>query len=212
MATYTRSLPSIHLSQVGDSVDLLVTATSPSSADITPEGGQGYASFFATNSVFLLPPLFSVAGLPPGWCWTPRTPLTSNHTSCWGDVPVGAVGNSPSHVTVTVTDGRWSKELAFDWFVAVPGVNTVSLPKPGGGGLIDVSSPVGASLGAAITQDAGVALPNGIVFPFGFLELACERPLWNDRNGHHRWPGHQCDHRLLQVRRDARRSCRSSFV
>ena len=75
-------------------------------------------------------------------------------------------------MTVTATDGRWSQEVAFDWFVAVPGVNTVSLPKPGGGGNIVVTSPAGTSLSAAITQDAGVALPNGIVFPFGFLELA----------------------------------------
>ncbi len=93
-----------------------------------------------------------------------------------GDVPVGAASNSPYHVTLTATDGHWSQEVAFDWFVAVPNVNTVSLPKPGGGGNIEISSPVGTSLDAAITQDPGVALPNGITFPFGFLELAFTVP------------------------------------
>ena len=139
---------------------------------ITLEGGQGFATFYATNSLIQLPLQVSVTGLPPGVVLDTDLAADFQYYQLLGDVSVGAAINSPYHVTVTATDGRWSQEVAFDWFVAVNGVNTVSLPKPGGGGNIEVSSPVGTSLSAAITQDAGVALPNGIVFPFGFLEFA----------------------------------------
>ncbi len=140
---------------------------------ITLEGEQGDAGFYARNSLYQqLPLLVSVAGLPPGVAFDTEYAADFQFYQLVGIVAAGAASNSPYHVTVTATDGRWSQEVAFDWFVAVQGVNTVSLPKPGGGGDITVTSPDGTSLSAAITQDAGVALPTGIAFPFGFLEFA----------------------------------------
>jgi hypothetical protein len=76
-----------------------------------------FLSFGLSGSSSLgLPLSFTVTGLPPG-----LTVGTGEGFYIGGQIAPGAGAASPYHVVITATDGVWSDEVAFDWFVSPSG-------------------------------------------------------------------------------------------
>jgi hypothetical protein len=65
-----------------------------------------------------LPLSYTIAGLPPGLSFD------SESGEIQGSIQAGSAIASPYHVSLTATDGFWSDQVAFDWFVAT----ALSLP------------------------------------------------------------------------------------
>ena len=114
-------------------------------------GGSGVKSFSAT-------------GLPPGLSIDSQTGIIS------GTISDSASTTADYISTVSVHDNTGTPTTQFHWTVFPPIVNTVTLPIPSGG-TMTLTSDLGTALSASIVSDAGVGLPGGIQFPFGYLNF-----------------------------------------
>ena len=110
---------------------------------------------------------YSATGLPLGLSIHSQTGVISGVVSPLAALP------SVFQVSVSATSASDVDRTTFLWNVLSSyQPNVISLPNPVGVGVIDIMSPIGTQLSASISTDAGVALPDGAMFPFGFVTFA----------------------------------------
>jgi hypothetical protein len=108
---------------------------------------------------------FAATGLPPGITINPQTGFVSGQLELLAAIP----GRFQVKVTATTASGSDSFEFLWHVIGDDENENILSLPNPSGTGVVTVTSPVGTEISASVSDQAGVAIPNGVSFPFGFV-------------------------------------------
>ena len=111
---------------------------------------------------------YSATGLPPGITINPQTGFISGQLELLSAIP----GRFQVKLTATTASGSDSVEFLWQVIGSDDFEHVLSLPHPSGTGVVTVTSPVGTEISASISPQAGVALPNGVSFPFGFVTFA----------------------------------------
>jgi hypothetical protein len=113
---------------------------------------------------------YSATGLPPGIMIDPQTGFIGDYFAPLAALP------SRFQVNVTATAASGSDSVEFFWNISsgYGSSHIAFLPHPSGTGFVRVTSPAGTEISASISPQAGVALPNGVSFPFGFVTFAVQ--------------------------------------
>ncbi len=125
--------------------------------------GDAVNLFAPASSSLFLPMQFTADGLPPGVFLNTFAGFTTQ-AYIIGTPTSAAVTGSPYHVTLTATDGIYSKQTTFDWTIAPSGA--ISIQNPGTltnviNNVVSKQIQASTTAGLPLTYSA-TSLPNGL--------------------------------------------------